>query len=201
LKMNPVYGDVIEMIIATAGHVDHGKTTLLQAITGVNADRLPEEKARGMTIDLATPTGRSPTGACWGLSMCPATKSFCPTCWRAWAVSTTLLVVACDDGVMAQTREHLAILQLTGKADADRGADQSGPRGCGAVEEVRRRSTAVLAELALPARRCLPPRRRKTGYRRTARASAAAPRARTRSISVFAWRSTGPLPSKARGWW
>ena len=43
------------MIIATAGHVDHGKTTLLQAITGVNADRLPEEKARGMTIDLSGP--------------------------------------------------------------------------------------------------------------------------------------------------
>lgn len=45
LKMSNVFGDVVEMIIATAGHVDHGKTTLLQAITGVNADRLPEEKS------------------------------------------------------------------------------------------------------------------------------------------------------------
>lgn len=70
------------MIIATAGHVDHGKTTLLQAITGVNADRLPEEKARGMTIDPAMPTGRSRTGGCWDLLTFPGTKSFCPTCWR-----------------------------------------------------------------------------------------------------------------------
>lgn len=75
------------MIIATAGHVDHGKTTLLQAITGVNADRLPEEKKRGMTIDLAMPTGRSQTGACWALSMFPVTRSFSQTCWRAWAES------------------------------------------------------------------------------------------------------------------
>ena len=62
---HPVYGDDAEMIIATAGHVDHGKTTLLQAITGVNADRLPEEKKRGMTIDLGyaywpQPDGRVP---------------------------------------------------------------------------------------------------------------------------------------------
>lgn len=57
------------MIIATAGHVDHGKTTLLQAITGINADRLPEEKKRGMTIDWAMPTGPSQTAACWVLLM------------------------------------------------------------------------------------------------------------------------------------
>ena len=50
------------MIIATAGHVDHGKTTLLQAITGVNADRLPEEKKRGMTIDLGYAYGPQPDG-------------------------------------------------------------------------------------------------------------------------------------------
>ncbi len=62
------------MIIATAGHVDHGKTTLLQAITGVNADRLPEEKKRGMTIDPAMPTGRSRMVACPVLSTCPVMK-------------------------------------------------------------------------------------------------------------------------------
>ena len=66
------------MIIATAGHVDHGKTTLLQAITGVNADRLPEEKKRGMTIDLGY--------AYWPQ---PVMKSFFPTCWRALVVSIT----------------------------------------------------------------------------------------------------------------
>ncbi len=60
------------MIIATAGHVDHGKTTLLQAITGVNADRLPEEKKRGMTIDLGYAYWPQPTAACWVLLMCRA---------------------------------------------------------------------------------------------------------------------------------
>jgi selenocysteine-specific elongation factor len=76
------------MIIATAGHVDHGKTTLLQAITGVNADRLPEEKARGMTIDLGYAYWPQPDGRVLGFIDVPGTKSFCPTCWRAWAVST-----------------------------------------------------------------------------------------------------------------
>jgi selenocysteine-specific translation elongation factor len=74
------------MIIATAGHVDHGKTTLLQAITGVNADRLPEEKARGMTIDLGYAYWPQPDG--WDLLTFPDTKSFCPTCWRGWGVLT-----------------------------------------------------------------------------------------------------------------
>jgi selenocysteine-specific elongation factor len=76
------------MIIATAGHVDHGKTTLLQAITGVNADRLPEEKARGMTIDLGYAYWPQPDGRVLGLLTFPGTKSFCPTCWRGWVVST-----------------------------------------------------------------------------------------------------------------
>ncbi len=105
------------MIIATAGHVDHGKTTLLQAITGVNADRLPEEKARGMTIDLGYAYWPQPDGRGLGFIDVPGhEKVFCPTCWRGWGgIDHALLVVACDDGVMAQTREHLAILQLTGK--------------------------------------------------------------------------------------
>ncbi|VUC69684.1 selenocysteinyl-tRNA-specific translation factor [Salmonella enterica] len=58
------------MIIATAGHVDHGKTTLLQAITGVNADRLPEEKKRGMTIDLGYAYWPQPGWSCAGLYRC-----------------------------------------------------------------------------------------------------------------------------------
>ncbi len=103
------------MIIATAGHVDHGKTTLLQAITGVNADRLPEEKARGMTIDLGYAYWPQPDGRVLGFIDVPGHEKFCPTCWRGGGIDHALLVVACDDGVMAQTREHLAILQLTGK--------------------------------------------------------------------------------------
>ncbi|HAN6600872.1 TPA: selenocysteinyl-tRNA-specific translation elongation factor SelB, partial [Escherichia coli] len=103
------------MIIATAGHVDHGKTTLLQAITGVNADRLPEEKKRGMTIDLGYAYWPQPDGRVPGFIDVPGHEKFLSNMLAGvGGIDHALLVVACDDGVMAQTREHLAILQLTG---------------------------------------------------------------------------------------
>jgi len=103
------------MIIATAGHVDHGKTTLLQAITGVNADRLPEEKARGMTIDLGYAYWPQDDGRVIGFIDVPGHEKFLSNMLAGvGGIDHALLVVACDDGVMAQTREHLAILQLTG---------------------------------------------------------------------------------------
>jgi len=104
------------MIIATAGHVDHGKTTLLQAITGVNADRLPEEKKRGMTIDLGYAYWPQPDGKIPGFIDVPGHEKFLANMLAGvGGIDHALLVVACDDGVMAQTREHLTILQLTGK--------------------------------------------------------------------------------------
>ncbi|SUG52730.1 selenocysteinyl-tRNA-specific translation factor [Salmonella enterica subsp. arizonae] len=103
------------MIIATAGHVDHGKTTLLQAITGVNADRLPEEKKRGMTIDLGYAYWPQPDGRVLGFIDVPGHEKFLSNMLSGvGGIDHALLVVACDDGVMAQTREHLQILQLTG---------------------------------------------------------------------------------------
>ena len=103
------------MIIATAGHVDHGKTTLLQALTGVNADRLPEEKKRGMTIDLGYAYWPQPDGRVLGFIDVPGHEKFLSNMLAGvGGIDHALLVVACDDGVMAQTREHLAILQLTG---------------------------------------------------------------------------------------
>jgi selenocysteine-specific elongation factor len=103
------------MIIATAGHVDHGKTTLLQALTGVNADRLPEEKKRGMTIDLGYAYWPQPDGEVIGFIDVPGHEKFLANMLAGvGGIDHALLVVACDDGVMAQTREHLAILQLTG---------------------------------------------------------------------------------------
>jgi len=71
------------MIVGTAGHIDHGKTSLVKALTGVDADRLPEEKARGITLDLATLTRRSPPAAYSGSSMYPGTRSSCTTCLPA----------------------------------------------------------------------------------------------------------------------
>ena len=96
------------MIIATAGHVDHGKTTLLQAITGVNADRLPEEKARGMTIDLGYAYWPQPDGRVPGFIDVPGHEKFLSNMLAGvGGIDHALLVVACANGVLALTREPL----------------------------------------------------------------------------------------------
>ena len=98
------------MIIATAGHVDHGKTSLVKALTGVDADRLPEEKKRGMTIDL----GFAYLGPL-GFVDVPGHERFIHNMLAGVSgIDFALLVVAADDGPMPQTREHLAILDLLG---------------------------------------------------------------------------------------
>ncbi len=103
------------MIIATAGHVDHGKTALLQALTGVDADRLPEEKRRGMTIDLGYAYWPQPDGRVIGFIDVPGHEKFLANMLAGiGGIHHALLVVACDDGVMPQTREHLQLLALAG---------------------------------------------------------------------------------------
>lgn len=105
------------MIIATAGHVDHGKTTLLAALTGVNADRLPEEKKRGMTIDLGYAYWPQPDGRVLGFIDVPGHEKFLANMLAGiGGIDHALLVVACDDGIMAQTLEHLTILRLAAHA-------------------------------------------------------------------------------------
>lgn len=104
------------MIIATAGHVDHGKTALLQAITGANTDRLPEEKARGMSIDLGYAWLPRSDGEVIGFIDVPGHEKFLNNMVSGiGGIDHALLVVAADDGIMPQTREHLAILQLSGQ--------------------------------------------------------------------------------------
>lgn len=126
------------MIIATAGHVDHGKTTLLQAITGVNADRLPEEKKRGMTIDLGYAYWPQPDGRIPGFIDVPGHEKFLANMLAGvGGIDHALLVVACDDGVMAQTREHLAILQLTGKPSLTVALTKADRVSEARIEEVR----------------------------------------------------------------
>ena len=135
------------MIIATAGHVDHGKTTLLQAITGVNADRLPEEKSRGMTIDLGYAYWPQPDGRVLGFIDVPGHEKFLSNMLAGvGGIDHALLVVACDDGVMAQTREHRAILQLTGTPSLTVALTKADRVEAQRVEEVRGDVTAVLAE-------------------------------------------------------
>ncbi|MGL4855688.1 selenocysteine-specific translation elongation factor [Plesiomonas sp.] len=103
------------MLIATAGHVDHGKTTLLHAITGINADRLPEEKQRGMTIDLGYAYWPQPDGRVIGFIDVPGHEKFLANMLAGiGGIDHALLLVACDDGIMPQTREHLQLLHLSG---------------------------------------------------------------------------------------
>ena len=105
------------MIIGTAGHIDHGKTSLVKALTGVDADRLPEEQARGMTIDLGFAYTPNDDNEIIGFVDVPGHEKFVHT-MAAGAVGMDhgLLVVAADDGIMPQTREHLRILDLLGVA-------------------------------------------------------------------------------------
>ena len=103
------------MIVATAGHVDHGKTELVKALTGTDTDRLPEEKARGVSVDLGFAYHTLPDGNILGFVDVPGHEKFIRNMLAGVAgIDLGLLVVAADDGVMPQTREHLAILGLLG---------------------------------------------------------------------------------------
>ena len=103
------------MIIGTAGHIDHGKTALVKALTGVDADRLAEEKARGITIDLGFAYRRLPSGDTLGFVDVPGHERFIHNMLAgATGIDFVLLVVAADDGPRPQTVEHLAILDLLG---------------------------------------------------------------------------------------
>jgi selenocysteine-specific elongation factor len=103
------------VIIGTAGHVDHGKTALIRALTGVDTDRLEEEKRRGITIDLGFAWLDLPDGSKAGIVDVPGHEKFIRNMLSgAGGIDLALLVVAADEGIMPQTREHLSILSLLG---------------------------------------------------------------------------------------
>ena len=103
------------MIVGTAGHIDHGKTTLSRALTGVDTDRLKEEKARGISIELGYAYTPLPNGDVLGLIDVPGHEKLIHTMAAgASGIDYALLVIAADDGVMPQTREHVSILELLG---------------------------------------------------------------------------------------
>ncbi len=103
------------MIIGTAGHIDHGKTTLVKALTGVDCDRLKEEKARGITLDLGYAYTPTPAGGMLGFIDVPGHEKLIHNMLAgATGIDLALLVVAADDGPMPQTREHLEIVELLG---------------------------------------------------------------------------------------
>ena len=103
------------MIVATAGHVDHGKTSLVKALTGVDTDQLPEEKRRKLTIDLGFAYRKTISSELIGFIDVPGHKKFIRNMVAGVAgINTGLLVVAADDGIMPQTIEHTCILSLLG---------------------------------------------------------------------------------------
>ncbi len=103
------------IVLGTAGHVDHGKSTLVQALTGIDPDRLAEEKARSMTIDLGFAWLTLPSGRIVSIIDVPGHERFIKNMLAgAGGIDAALLVIAADEGPMPQTREHLAILDLLG---------------------------------------------------------------------------------------
>ena len=138
------------MIIGLAGHIDHGKTALVRALTGVEGDRLKEEKARGVTIDLGFAFMATPAGPEIGFIDVPGHERFVHTMLAgASGIDFALLTVAADDGIKPQTREHLLILDLLG---VDRGvvaitkADLASPER---LAEVERQVRAMIAGASL----------------------------------------------------
>lgn len=102
-------------VIGTAGHVDHGKSTLVQRLTGIDPDRLREEKARGLTIDLGFAWLTLPDGETLGIVDVPGHSDFIENMLAGvGGIDAAVLVIAADEGIMPQTREHLAILDLLG---------------------------------------------------------------------------------------
>ncbi|WP_085640851.1 MULTISPECIES: selenocysteine-specific translation elongation factor [unclassified Pseudomonas] len=135
------------MIVGTAGHIDHGKTSLLQALTGQAGDRRPQERARGMTIDLGYLYAELAPGAgLTGFIDVPGHEKFTHNMLAgAQGIDLVLLVVAADDGVMPQTREHLAIVELLGIPRALVAITKTDRVEPARVDAVRRQVRALLA--------------------------------------------------------
>ncbi|APG23657.1 MULTISPECIES: selenocysteine-specific translation elongation factor [Syntrophotalea] len=103
------------LILGTAGHIDHGKTSLVKALTGIDTDRLKEEKARGITIELGFAHLELPDGVQFGIVDVPGHERFVRAMVAGvGGMDLVMLVIAADEGVMPQTREHLEICQLLG---------------------------------------------------------------------------------------
>lgn len=134
------------MIIGTAGHVDHGKSSLVRALTGTDPDRLKEEKERGITIDLGFAYWPQQDGRTIGFVDVPGHERFVHTMLAgAHGIDLLLLVVAADDGVMPQTIEHLAITRLLGLSHAVVALTKIDLVDPARIAEVTARITALLA--------------------------------------------------------
>jgi selenocysteine-specific elongation factor len=140
------------MIVGTAGHIDHGKTTLVRALTGVDTDRLKEEKARGISIELgyAYVPVEGADDDVLGFVDVPGHERFVHTMVAgAGGIDFAMLVIAADDGVMPQTREHLAILDLLGVTHGIVALTKSDRVDAARVREVETQIAALLTSSRL----------------------------------------------------
>jgi len=138
------------MIVGTAGHIDHGKTTLVRALTGVDTDRLKEEKARGISIELGFAYTPLDDGSVLGFIDVPGHERFVHKMVAgACGIDFALLLVAADDGVMPQTREHLAILDLLGIGRGAVALSKADRVDAHRLQEVQDEVTATLASTGL----------------------------------------------------
>jgi selenocysteine-specific elongation factor len=136
-------------IVGTAGHIDHGKSTLVRALTGIDPDRLPEEKARGMTIELGFAHLDLP-GVRLGVVDVPGHERFVRTMVAgATGIDLAMLVVAADDGVMPQTHEHIEILDLLGVTRGLVVISKADAAPAERIGDVRRQVRAAVAGTAL----------------------------------------------------
>ncbi|MGI9386020.1 MAG: selenocysteine-specific translation elongation factor, partial [Methyloligellaceae bacterium] len=134
------------MIVATAGHVDHGKTELVKALTGVDTDRLPEEKERGLTIELGFAYQPFDDGQIIGIVDVPGHERFIKNMLAGvGGIDAALLVIAADDGVMPQTREHAMILGLLGIKDCVVVITKTDRADVKRIEDVKRDAADLLA--------------------------------------------------------
>ncbi len=144
------------MIIGTAGHIDHGKSALVRALSGVDTDRLKEEKARGISIDLGFAYMPCPDGTVMGFVDVPGHERFIHNMLAgATGIDFVLLVVAADDGIMPQTREHLAIVDLLGVTHGLIVLTKCDLVSPDRIAEVEVAVTSLLANTALAGAQCI----------------------------------------------
>ena len=184
------------LTLGTAGHIDHGKTALVAALTGVDTDRLPDEKARGISIELGYAPLALPSGRRLSVVDVPGHERFVRTMVAgATGIDLYLMVVAADDGVMPQTLEHAAVLARARRGRRRRRGDQGRPRRPGARAGARRRELLPQAQRSCRARRAPAP-----GSRTCAPRSTRSPPACPGAAMAPAGRcctSTAPSPSAA----
>lgn len=193
-----------DLILGTAGHIDHGKSSLIQALTGTDPDRLAEEKSRGITIELGFAQLTLPDGRTMGVVDVPGHERFVRQMIAgSTGIDIAVLVIAADDGVMPQTKEHVAVLQTLGIASCVVALTKIDLVDDDWLEFMTGEVRAYLASTAYANAEIVPVSAKTHGIRRTAQPSSApAKQPGTQSAEPpCGCPSTACSPSKAQAPW